>query len=197
MTSSTRRHALMSLAAGGALFLAARPAAAQAVAGARNVMETMAADGRFNRFIELIGRAGGTDQLRSSAGVTIFAPLDAGFDAANARVTELLQQGSGGNISSQSADPIRLRALVEYHIVAGRYPIASLIGDRRLKTVNGAEIRVANEGGRIAVANPAPERQQGSFGAGGLNIPPPAMVVGPELVANNGLILPLSQVLFP
>ena len=193
MPTLNRRHILSAALAGGALTLGFRPAQAQT----RNVMETMAADGRFSRFIELIGRAGGTDQLRSTAGVTIFAPVDAAFDAANARIQDLLTQGAGGGISQTSVDPLRLRALVEYHIVPGSMPSSGLTGDRRFKTVNGAELRIANEGGRIAVTNPAPERQSGSFGAGGLNVGSPALVVGPDIIANNGIIHAISQVLFP
>lgn len=193
MPTLNRRHILSAALAGGALTLGFRPAQAQT----RNVMETMAADGRFNRFIELIGRAGATDQLRSTAGVTVFAPVDAAFDVVNARMTDLLQQGSGGSINQTSIDPIRLRALIAYHIIAGSMPSSGLTGDRRFKTVNGAELRIANEGGKIAVSNPAPESQTGSFGAGGLNVQAPALVVGPDIIANNGIIHAVSQVLFP
>lgn len=193
MPTFNRRQILSAALAGGALTLGFRPAQAQN----RNVMETMAADGRFNRFIELIGRAGGTDQLRSTNGVTIFAPVDAAFDVANARIQDLLAQGSGGGLSQTSIDPLRLRALVEYHIIAGSMPSSGMMGDRRFKTVNGAELRVANEGGKIAVTNPAPEQQSGSFGAGGLNVQSPALVIGPDIIANNGVIHAVSQVLFP
>ncbi|MDN3565010.1 fasciclin domain-containing protein [Paeniroseomonas aquatica] len=193
MIHANRRHLLATAVAGGALALGLRPAQAQN----RNVMETLAADGRFNRFIELIGRAGATDQLRSTAGVTIFAPVDAAFDVVNARMTDLLQQGAGGGISQTSVDPLRLRELIAYHIVPGSMPSSGLTGDRRFKTVNGAELRVANEGGKIAVTNPAPAQQSGSFGAGGLNVQAPALVVGPDIIANNGIIHAVSQVLFP
>jgi uncharacterized surface protein with fasciclin (FAS1) repeats len=193
MLTLNRRHMLTTVLAGGALAFGLRPALAQA----RNVMETLAADGRFNRFIELIGRAGATDQLRSTAGVTIFAPVDAAFDVVNARMTDLLQQGSGGGISQTSVDPLRLRELIAYHIVPGSMPSSGLTGDRRFKTVNGAEVRVANEGGKISVTNPAPAQQTGSFGAGGLNVQSPATVVGPDIIANNGIIHAVDQVLFP
>jgi uncharacterized surface protein with fasciclin (FAS1) repeats len=193
MPSPNRRHLLSATIAGGALLMGLRPGLAQT----RNVMETLAADGRFNRFIELIGRAGATDQLRATAGVTVFAPVDAAFDVANARVNDLLTQGAGGGIGTTSVDPIRLREVVAYHIVAGSMPSSGLTGDRRFKTVNGGEIRVANEGGRIAISNPAPERQAGSFGADGLNVQAPALVVGPDIICNNGIIHAVSQVLFP
>ncbi|WP_043337394.1 fasciclin domain-containing protein [Belnapia moabensis] len=159
-------------------------------------METLAADGRFNRFIDLITQAGITDQLRSTASVTVFAPVDAVFDVVNARITELTAQGSG-NINQNSADPLRLREFLAYHIVSGSMPSSGLLDGRRFRTVNGAEILVANDGSKIAISNPAPERQTGSFGAGGLNVQAPALVVGPDIVANNGIIHAVSQVLFP
>ena len=52
-------------------------------------------------------------------------------------------------------------------------------------------------GSNLAVSNPAPERQSGSFGAGGLNVQAPALIVGPDMIANNGIIHAVSQVLFP
>ncbi len=174
------------------MILGARPGQAQT----RNVMDTLAADGRFSRFIDIITQAGVTDQLRSTASVTVFAPVNQAFDVVNARMTELTSQGSG-NINQNSTDPLRLRALIAYHIVAGSMPSSGLLNDRRFKTVNGAELLVANDGSKIAVSNPAPEQQTGSFGAGGLNVQAPALVVGPDIVANNGIIHAISQVLFP
>ena len=66
-----------------------------------------------------------------------------------------------------------------------------------MKTANGAKLRIANEAGRIAATKPAPGRQTGSFGAGSLNVQAPALVVGPDIIASNGIIHAVSQVLFP
>lgn len=192
MLSLNRRHLLATTFAGGTMLAGLRPGHAQT----RNVMETLAADGRFSRFIELITQAGITDQLRSTASVTVFAPVNQAFDAVNARITELTSQGSG-NINQNSSDPLRLRALLAYHIISGSMPSSGLTDRRRFKTVNGAEILVANDGSKIALSNPAPEQQSGSFGAGGLNVQAPALIVGPDMIANNGIIHAVSQVLFP
>ncbi|MBV1799153.1 fasciclin domain-containing protein [Siccirubricoccus sp. G192] len=176
---------------------------APGVLGQRNVIDTLAADGRFNRFIELVGRAGTTDQFRAGGNMTVFAPVDAAFDqTAFSRVQDLLTQGTGGSgggtLSGASPDPVRLRAFVGYHVIPGvALTPAQLVGDRQYPTVNGAMVRVASQGGAIAVSNPAPERQSGSFGAGGLNVMPPAAVIGPEIIALNGIVYPVSQVLFP
>jgi uncharacterized surface protein with fasciclin (FAS1) repeats len=192
MLALHRRHLLATAFAGGTILAGIRPGQAQT----RNVMETLAADGRFTRFIDLITQAGVTDQLRSTASVTVFAPVDPAFDVVNARITDLTAQGSG-NINQNSADPLRLREFIAYHIVSGSMPSSGLTDGRRFKTVNGAEILIANDGSKIAVSNPAPERQTGSFGAGGLNVQAPALIVGPDMVANNGIIHAVSQVLFP
>jgi len=192
MLSLHRRHLLATTFAGGAMLAGLRTGHAQT----RNVMETLAADSRFSRFIELITQAGITDQLRSTASVTVFAPVNQAFDVVNARITDLTAQGSG-NINQNSTDPLRLRELLAYHIVSGSMPSSGLLDGRRFKTVNGAEILVANDGSKIAVSNPAPERQSGSFGAGGLNVQAPALIVGPDMIANNGIIHAVSQVLFP
>ncbi len=192
MLSLNRRHLLATAFAGGTMLAGIRPGAAQT----RNVMETLAADGRFTRFIELITQAGITDQLRSTASVTVFAPVNQAFDVVNARITDLTAQGSG-NINQNSTDPLRLRELLAYHIISGSMPSSGLTDRRRFKTVNGAEILVANDGSKIALSNPAPERQSGSFGAGGLNVQAPALIVGPDMIANNGIIHAVSQVLFP
>lgn len=176
-------------------------------AQSRNVIDTLAADGRFNRFLELVGRAGATDQFRGAGPMTVFAPTDAAFNAASAAVlNDLLAQGSGGGgeqggggtLSGASPDLVRLRSLIGYHVVPGiALTPAELTGEREIRTVAGGVVRIASQGGTVAVTNPAPERQTNTFGAGGLTIGAPAAVSGPGIVATNGVIYPISQILYP
>jgi hypothetical protein len=50
----------------------------------------------------------------------------------------------------------------------------------------------------MAARSPSTTRRpSGSFGAGGLDVQAPALVVGPDMVANNGIIHAVSQVPFP
>ena len=56
-------------------------------------------------------------------------------------------------------------------------------------------LRIASQGGTIAMTNPAPERQPGVFGAGGLSVA--AAVDGPDIIATNSVIHPITQLLFP
>lgn len=193
-----RRH-LLAGAAGLGLVAVARPAAAQS----RNVIDTLAGDGRFNRFLEIVGRGGATDQFRGAGPMTLFAPTDAAFNQANAAIlNDLLAQGSGGagggSLSGASPDTLRLRSLIGYHVIAGlALTPAQLVGDQQIKTVSGGVVRIAAQGGAIAITNPAPERQAGVFGAGGLNVAAPAAVDGPVIIATNGVIYPITQILFP
>ena len=171
--------------------------------GQRTIPDTLAAAGRFNNFLEMIGRAGYTDQLRGPGPVTLFAPTDAAMTSAPAAMLQdLMAQGSGGGgggtLSGASPDMVRLRAFLEYYAVRGLHPVAGLAPNMRLKTVNGADMQVVSaSGGGLAVVNPAPGQQTGALGASGLNVMPPAPITQPDLLASNGLIHVLGGVIFP
>ena len=108
--------AVMAANAAGWALSAPRPAFAQG----RNVVDTLAADGRFTRLLELMSRAGMTERLRQVGPFTVFAPTDAAFAGANAAIIQdLLTQGTGGggwggggSAGGASPDPVRLPAFV-------------------------------------------------------------------------------------
>ncbi|WP_255575142.1 fasciclin domain-containing protein [Caldovatus aquaticus] len=95
---------------------------------------------------------------------------------------------------------MRLRALAQYHLVPG-LPYGTALpaaGDRRIRTTNGNDLRIEAGGGPdVAITNPAPGLQSGGFGAAGQNVMPPAHLAGPPVVASNGVIWPITGVLFP
>lgn len=198
MQSWNRRALLMAGAA-----LVALPSLARAQS--RNVADTLAGDPRFSRFLELLSRAGAVDQFRGAGPMTLFAPTGAAFNAApEAMLQDLLAQGTGGSgsgggtLSGASPDFVRLRSLIGYHVIPGVALLPEqMVGDQQIKTVAGGVVRIASQGGTIAVTNPAPERQGSTFGAGGLNVLPPAAVDGAPIVATNGIIYPVTQILLP
>ncbi|MBW8269777.1 fasciclin domain-containing protein [Caldovatus sp. SYSU G05006] len=53
-------------------------------AAGRNLADTLAADGRFGRFLELLSQAGLVDALRGAGPFTVLAPADAAFQGAPA-----------------------------------------------------------------------------------------------------------------
>jgi hypothetical protein len=105
-----------------------------------------------------------------------------------------------GGTGSASPDPVRLCALVQYHIVAGApFGMAAPppAGDRLVRAMNGSDIRVESDGAVVQVSNPAPAQQMGGMGAAGANVMPPARTDGPPILASNGVIYPITGVLFP
>jgi uncharacterized surface protein with fasciclin (FAS1) repeats len=199
MQSINRRFVLASGAAAtfGALAGGAR-------AQSRNVIDTLAGEARFSRFVELASRAGAVDQFRSASAITVFVPDNAAFArASQTRLDELLNQGSsgggsGGAVATGTPDFARLRSLIGYHVIPGvTLSPSQLAGDHQYKTFSGGMLRVDAHGNQFAVSNPAPEQQRATLGAGGLNIVPPAAVEGQPIMASNGIIYPISQVLFP
>lgn len=199
-THLPRRGFLMlgGLAAAGTL---AAPAIlrAQTVAPTATLADTMAGDSRFSRFLDLITRDGMVEDFRAAQPMTVFAPTDAAFTGAPAN---LLQQLVGGNISGgsqESVDRQRLGALIKYHMVPGIFRAADLMGnDRRLRTRNGADISVTGTAESVLIRNPAPGQQIAGFGAAGANLNAnPARVVAPNILASNGVIHGIDQLMWP
>ena len=172
-----------------------------AAAQTGGVFDTLAADGRFIRFLDLIARAGLADPLRGDGSFTVFAPTDQVFGGASghgSRLEDLLNQSTGdrgpgsgdGGASGASPDPIRLTALVGYFIVPGQaLMLAQLtaLGNLHLQTMNGTPIAVRAPPGETPTVS----------GAGGLNIIRPFQVVQADIPATNGIIHALGGVLFP
>jgi uncharacterized surface protein with fasciclin (FAS1) repeats len=199
-TTMQRRRLLTlgSLAAAGS-FAAPAILRAQSVPPTRTLADTMAGDSRFSRFLDLITRAGMVEDFRSAQPMTVFAPTDAAFSGAPANLIASL---TGQNESGQNRNDVdrqRLGALINYHILPGAFRASELMGsDRRLRTRNGSDISLNSTAEALTVQNPAPGQQLGGFGAAGLNLAArPARVVQGDIVASNGVIHGIDQVLFP
>lgn len=186
--------------------LHARPAAAQPTT--RSIVDTLATTPNFDSLVTMIGRAGFTDQLRGPGPLTVFAPNDQAFTLMPATLQQdLMAQGTGGGgsggggggtLSGASPDMVRLRALLEYHAIRGLYRAGDLRPDMRLATINGNELQVVSApNGGLALVNPAPATQTMGFGAGGINVMPPAAIIRPDMVATNGIIHTIGGVLLP
>ncbi|MGX9962980.1 fasciclin domain-containing protein [Roseomonas sp. F4] len=196
-TQTMRRGFLIgTLAATGAI---AAPAIlrAQTVPPTRTLADTMAADPRFSRFLDLISRAALVEEFRSAQPMTVFAPTDAAFFSAPANLLQQLT-GTGGG-SQETVDRARLAALINYHIVPGAFRASELMGtDRRLRTRNGADISINGSAEGVLIRNPAPAQQIAGFGAAGANInAQPARVVAADIVASNGVIHAVDQLMWP
>ena len=173
-----------------------------AAAQTGSVVDTLAADGRFVHFLDLIAGGGLTDQLQGDGPFTVFAPTDQVFgsrrgshlaDFLLGQSTEDRSLGSGGRgsgVSGASPDPVRLSAFVGYFIVPGQaLTLAQLtaLGNLHLQTMNGTPIAVRARPGETPTVS----------GAGGLNIIRPFQIVQADIPAANGFIHALGGVLLP
>lgn len=199
MTSMQRRGflALSALATGGL----AAPAILRAQS-LTNLADTMAGDTRFTRFLDIITRASMVEDFRQPQPMTVFAPIDQAFMGAPAGIMQdlmTLGQGRDGQSSGDSSARQRWMALINYHMVPGSFRSSELAGaERRLRTKNGADVLISGGSGNMTVRNPAPAQQISGFGAFGAQVSAePAMVLGSETVASNGVIYPISQILWP
>lgn len=194
-----QRRGLLALGSFAAGALAA-PNLARAQA-TRTLADTMAGDTRFSRFMDLITRATMVESFRQAAPMTVFAPVDQAFAGAPAGLLQDLlgRTESGQNIGD--AERQRVMALINYHMVPGalrQEELAGSGGERRLRTVNGGDILVTGTPPNLALRNPAPAQQLGSFGAAGAQMSAtPANIVGGPTLASNGVIYPVSQILWP
>jgi uncharacterized surface protein with fasciclin (FAS1) repeats len=173
-----------------------------AAAQTGGVFDTLAADGRFIRFLDLIARAGLADPLRGDGPFTVFAPTDQVFGGASghgSRLEDLLNQSTGdrgpgsgdGGASGASPDPIRLTAFVGYFIVPGQaLTLAQLTapGNLHPQPMNGTP---------IAARARRPGEMPTVSGAEGLNITRPFRVVQADIPAANGITHALGGVPFP
>lgn len=195
-----QRRGLFTLAAAGAAMGAglAAPTVLRAQTQLRTLADTMAGDSRFSQFLNLITRGSMVEKFRQAAPMTVFAPIDAAFAGAPSGLLDQLLGGSQSGQNRNDVDRMRLGALIDYHTVPGLLRAADLSGDRRLRTVNGSDIALTSANGRLSLQNPAPGQQIAGFGAAGQNVSArPAQVVQADIMASNGIIHAIDQVIWP
>lgn len=184
MTHLSRRAACL------ALPMLALAGGARAQAGQRPIAELIAGDPRFQTFTAWLQRGGLLDGLRTVGPFTVFVPTNAAFDAMPSGLREQLNPTAG---NETTPDLVRLPAVLNSHIVAGRLSTAEISGRRiTVQNRNGGTLTLDRDGERGLVAS----LSGGGFGAGGLNLQAPARV-GAEVLASNGSVFPIDAVLLP
>jgi uncharacterized surface protein with fasciclin (FAS1) repeats len=157
-----------------------------------NVIDALAAAGGFNSFLEYAGLAGAVTTLRGAGPFTLFALPDPAVDMIPAALRENLAPSTGGSgTQRQQGDQVRLQALINMHVVEGRYTLADFAERTvQLRTRNGNTLQVASAaGGQLQITLVG----DSGFGVGGANAYPPANLAGPQILASNGIVLPVSR----
>ena len=136
------------------------------VAAKKNLVQTAVAAGQFKTLVTLVKQAGLAKTLSGNARYTVFAPTDAAF----AKVPK-------ATLKALAADKAKLRAVLLYHVVAGRVTAAKVTKLRSAKTLNGATVQIRVRGGMVYVNG--------------------ARVVKADVSASNGVIHVVNKVLIP
>lgn len=156
--------ALLALAA-----ISAVSATATAVAAPRGhgtIVETATASGQFTTLTKLLKRAGLAGTLEGRGPFTVFAPTDAAFaKVPKATLDELL------------ASKAKLKAVLLYHVVAGKVTAKDVVKLSSAKTLDGKLVRIRVGGSTVFVNG--------------------AKVTRPDVIASNGVIHVLDRVLIP
>jgi uncharacterized surface protein with fasciclin (FAS1) repeats len=143
--------------------------AAAPAASAQNeadIVDTAVAAGSFTTLASLLQRAGLVDALEQPGPYTVFAPTDAAF----ARLPK-------GKLRSLERHPKRLKAVLLYHVAAGRLEAADVVSRKSIKTLNGKRVRIRVEDDNVFVNR--------------------ARVTTPDVSASNGVIHVINRVLIP
>ena len=143
----------------------ARPMA-DSSAAKKDIVQTATAAGKFKTLTSLLKQAGLAKTLKGRGPFTVFAPTDAAF----AKVPK-------ATLTALANDKAKLRAVLLYHVAAGRLPAAKVVQRQSIKTLNGDRVGVSVRKGKVYVGG--------------------ARVTSPDVRASNGVIHVINRVLIP
>jgi len=103
-----------------------------------DIIDTAVAAGNFKTLASALTAAGLVDTLKGTGPFTVFAPTDDAF----AKLPD-------GTVDKLLKDVPKLKAILTYHVVSGKVMAADVmkLDGKTAKTVNGAELKIATQGG--------------------------------------------------
>ena len=199
MTTFNRRT-LLGATIGAAAGMLAAPAILRAqVASMGDITTVLASVPQFSRFLELAQRGGQLDRMRGTQDLTVFVPSNAAID----RLPGLIMNLLGGTTGSQqgSVDEFRTTALLTHHMLAGVITTQSFNGQQReVASINGGLVMLDGTAVPPTIAIVKASGGAGSnfaTGAGGQNLQPAAKIIMPDLMASNGVVHGIDNMLLP
>ena len=134
----------------------------------KDIVETATAAGQFKTLTAALQAAGLVETLKGKGPFTVFAPNDAAFaKLPDGTLQELLEP----------ENKEKLAAILTYHVVPAKAMAEDVAGMSSAKTVNGKEVKLKAENGKVTVDN--------------------ATVVKADIPASNGVIHVIDSVLMP
>jgi transforming growth factor-beta-induced protein len=108
----------------------------------KNIVETAVGAGQFNTLAKALGAAGLVETLSGQGPFTVFAPTDEAFAKLDPKVLASLLE---------PANKAKLTEILTYHVVPGRLSADEAIAAGQLHSLQGGDLRLRIEGGRIQV----------------------------------------------
>ena len=133
-----------------------------------DIVQTAQSAGQFKTLVAAVQAAGLTSTLEGKGPYTVFAPTDEAFAKLPAGTVDSL-------LKPENRD--KLRAILLYHVVAGRVDAARVMKMSSAKTVEGGTLAIRVSGGKVMVND--------------------ATVVKADIHASNGIIHVIDTVLMP
>lgn len=121
----------------------------------------------FSTLVTALQAAGLVDTLMAAGPYTVFAPTNAAFAAL-----------PPGTLDALLRNPEQLRAVLTYHVVAGRVPASQVVTLSSANTVQGEPVRISVSGGSVILNGTT-------------------RVVQTDIQADNGIIHVIDSVLIP
>jgi uncharacterized surface protein with fasciclin (FAS1) repeats len=160
------RRALALLAVTAVVLAALASTATARTRADANIVQTAVAAGQFKTLTKLLTRAGLVGTLQQPGPYTVFAPTDAAFK----KVPKATLKGLLHNRA-------KLKAVLLYHVVAGKVTAADAMQLSSAKTLDGKSVRIRTAGMNVFVNS--------------------AKVTRADVTASNGIIHVINRVLIP
>jgi len=141
--------------------------AASADAMAKDIVEVATEAGSFKTLLTAAAAAGLVETLQGDGPFTVFAPTDAAFAALPA-----------GTLDGLLKDPAALKKILLYHVVSGSVTSDQVVGLTSATSVEGSPIAISVKDGTVYLNDSA-------------------KVVTPDVMASNGVIHVIDQVILP
>jgi uncharacterized surface protein with fasciclin (FAS1) repeats len=136
--------------------------------GKKDIVDTAVAAGNFKTLVAALKAAGLVETRKGPGPFTVFAPTDEAFAKLPAgTVDDLLKPENHA----------KLVAILTYHVVSGDVMAKDVVKLHEAKNVNGKEVKIMTEGGKVMVDN--------------------ANVVKTDIVCSNRVIHDIDSVLLP
>jgi uncharacterized surface protein with fasciclin (FAS1) repeats len=132
----------------------------------KTITEKVVASKRFDTLESLVVSAGLAETLSGKGPYTVFAPTDKAF----AKVPKK-------TLAALGRDKKKLKAVLLYHVVAGKVAAADVVKLSKATTLNGADVRIRVRSGKVYVNK--------------------SRVTKVDVAASNGVIHVVNRVLIP